>query len=161
MSRLINATLEQKDLPGDYFGIAFSVSHCAIVKVVKDVHETAFSHTTALRFLPSFFMRAMEVCRWHPGMDKWHTDHKLKSFAGGANDASPSISCAVLHPELWREIGFRLELQDILTLGLVSKLYREATSTVLRYPHVPGHRLVAVSKTKPRRTFCCTSWHSC
>ncbi|KAG0703388.1 hypothetical protein DFH29DRAFT_444726 [Suillus ampliporus] len=57
MSRLINVILEQnlKDLPGDCFRIAFSVSHCAIVKVVKDTHMTMFSYTTALQFLPSFY----------------------------------------------------------------------------------------------------------
>ncbi|KAJ8579629.1 hypothetical protein M405DRAFT_706498, partial [Rhizopogon salebrosus TDB-379] len=56
ISHLIDEILEQKpDNPGDYFGVAFSISHCAIVKVVKDTHATTFSHTGALQFLPSFF----------------------------------------------------------------------------------------------------------
>ncbi|KAG0703387.1 hypothetical protein DFH29DRAFT_998535 [Suillus ampliporus] len=161
ISRLIAAILEQKDVPGDYFGIAFSMYHCAIVKVVNDAQTTTFSHTAVLQFLPSFdaespstpgitalarlgyrtdpalFVRAMEACRWRPGMDKW--------LAGEA----PSVNCAVLPPELWLEIAFHLELQDVLTLGLVSKLCRGAASTALRYPHVLGHRLVAVSKENP------------
>jgi hypothetical protein len=55
MSRLIDAILE-KDNPGDYFGVAFSVYHCAILKVVKNAHwhVTTYSHTAALLFLPSF-----------------------------------------------------------------------------------------------------------
>lgn len=55
MSRLIKTILEQRDAPGDYFGVAFSVSQCAIVKVVKDAYTATFSHTAALQFLPSFF----------------------------------------------------------------------------------------------------------
>ncbi|KAG0701203.1 hypothetical protein DFH29DRAFT_852784 [Suillus ampliporus] len=174
ISRLINAILEQQDVPGDYFGVAFSVAHCAIIKVVKHAHTTTFSHTAALQFVPSpyadspstpgitalarlgyrvdpaIFVRATEICRWRRGMksDKWRSDHN-QSFAEGANDAPPSVSCAVLPPELWQEIALYLGLQDILSLGLVSKLCREAASTTLRYPHVCGHRLVAVSKEMP------------
>ncbi|KAG2097787.1 hypothetical protein BD769DRAFT_245743 [Suillus cothurnatus] len=55
VSRLLNEISEQKDSPGHYFGIAFSVFQCAIVKVVKDAHTTTFSHTSALQFLPSFY----------------------------------------------------------------------------------------------------------
>src|SRR5882757_4900900 len=54
ISRLMDAILEQKNSPGDYFGVAFSVYHCAIVKVVKGAHTTTFSHTAVLQFLPSF-----------------------------------------------------------------------------------------------------------
>lgn len=55
ISRLVDAITEQKDHPGNYFGIAFSVYHCAIVKVVKDTRTAKFSHTAALQFLPSFY----------------------------------------------------------------------------------------------------------
>jgi hypothetical protein len=50
---LIDAILEQKNNPGDYFGVAFSVYHCAIVKVVKDACTTTFSHMTTPQFLSS------------------------------------------------------------------------------------------------------------
>ncbi|KAG1737103.1 uncharacterized protein EDB91DRAFT_1337292 [Suillus paluster] len=193
VSRLINAILEQRDVPGDYFGIAFSIAHCAIVKVAKRAHKTTFSHTPTLQFLPSFyadspstpgitalarlgyridpalFVRAMDVYHGPWGLwvsrrrrgivipstmgrgmvsDECRTDHE-KSCAEGANDTPPSIRCAVLPPELWREIALHLDLQDIFTLGLVSKLCRHTASTVLRYPHVCGYRLVAVSKETP------------
>lgn len=54
VSRLIDEISKQKDNPGHYFGIAFSVFHCAVVKVVKDAHTISFSHTSAVQFLPSF-----------------------------------------------------------------------------------------------------------
>jgi hypothetical protein len=52
ISRLIDAILEKDNL-GDYFGVAFSVYHCAIVKVVKDAQTTTYSHTATLQFLPT------------------------------------------------------------------------------------------------------------
>jgi len=55
LSRLIDEILEETDSPGDYFEAAFSILHCAIIKVVKDVYTTTFSHTAALEFLPSFY----------------------------------------------------------------------------------------------------------
>ncbi|KAG2137914.1 hypothetical protein DEU56DRAFT_342827 [Suillus clintonianus] len=167
ISRLITAISEQKDVPGDYFGVAFSIYHCAIVKVVKDANTTTFSHTQTLQFLPSnfaespstpgitalarlahrvdpaLFVRAMEICR-RPGS----TTDKENELAQEGNDA-PNVNCAALPSELWREIALHLDLQDVLTLGLISKLCREAASMVLRYPHVCGHRLVAVSKETP------------
>jgi len=54
-SRLISAILWQKDDDGDYFGVAFSISNCAIVKVAKGAHAMTFSHSDALQFVPSFF----------------------------------------------------------------------------------------------------------
>ncbi|KAG2131438.1 uncharacterized protein EDB93DRAFT_1340277 [Suillus bovinus] len=164
-------TSEQRDAPGDYFGVAFSVSHCAVVKVVKDIHTT-FSHTTALQFLPLFFaespstpgitalarlghridpalfVRVMKVWHGHNGIYVW----RKKFFAQGISDAPPSIGSQTTLPlELWQEIAFYLDLQDVRTLGFVSKLCREVASRVLRYPHVLGHRLVAVSKEIPER----------
>ncbi|KAG2122723.1 hypothetical protein DEU56DRAFT_70473 [Suillus clintonianus] len=167
ISRLITAISEQKDVPGDYFGVAFSIYHCAIVKVVKDANTTTFSHTHALQFLPSnfaespstpgitalarlanridpaLFVRAMKICR-RPGS----TTDKENELTQEGNDA-PNVNCAALPSELWREIALHLDLQDVLTLGLISKLCREAASMVLRYPHVCGRRLVAVSKETP------------
>ncbi|KAG1778970.1 hypothetical protein EV702DRAFT_966959 [Suillus placidus] len=172
VSRLIGSILEQQDAPGDYFGIAFSISHCAIVKVVKDAHTTTFSHTAALQYLPSFFaespstpgitalarlgyridpalfVRAMEIWRGRGRKGTRRVDHK-KSFVQGVNDPPPSVNSAALPPELWQEIAFHLDLQDVLTLGLVSRLCREVASMVLRYPYVLGHRLVAVSEEMP------------
>ncbi|KAG1729435.1 hypothetical protein EDB19DRAFT_1856725 [Suillus lakei] len=170
ISRLITAISEQKDVPGNYFGVAFSIYHCAIVKVVKDAHSTTFSHTAALQFLPSFFaespstpgitalarlghridpalfVRAMEVCCW-PGST---IDKENLLAQEVCNNSLSHASCASLPPELWREIALHLGLQDVLTLGLVSKLCRETASMVLRYPDVCGRRLVAVSQETPK-----------
>lgn len=167
MSRLIKTILEQRDAPGDYFGVAFSVSQCAIVKVVKDAYTTTFSHTTALQFLPSFFSESPSTpgitalarlgYRIDPAlfvrvMNVWcHSFYYPDLFAHTRIDgAPPSVNSAALPAELWQEIALYLDLQDVLILGLVSKLCREAASTVLRYPHVLGHRLVSVSKEMPR-----------
>lgn len=40
--------LEQKGDHGDYFGVAFSTYHAAVVGVVRIMHTTAFSHKSAL-----------------------------------------------------------------------------------------------------------------
>ncbi|KAG2745241.1 hypothetical protein P692DRAFT_2080257 [Suillus brevipes Sb2] len=151
MSRLIKTILEQRDAPGDYFGVAFSVSHCAIVKVVKDAYTATFSHTTALQFLPSFFSESPST----PGITAlarlgYRIDPALFPFAQRINGAPPSVNSAALPVELWQEIALYLDLRDVLVLRLVSKLCRQAASSVLRYPHVLGHRLVAVSKEMPR-----------
>lgn len=168
MSRLIKTILEQQDAPGDYFGVAFSVSHCAIVKVVKDAYTATFSHTTALHFLPSFFSESPSTpgitalarlgYRIDPAlfvsvMKVWRDRRHIyctKPFAQRINGAPPSVNSAALPVDLWQEIALYLDLRDVLVLGLVSKLCREAASLVLRYPHVLGHRLVAVSKEMPR-----------
>lgn len=168
MSRLIKTILEQRDAPGDYFGVAFSVSHCAIVKVVKEAYTATFSHTTALQFLPSFFSESPSTpgitalarlgYRIDPTLfvsvvkvwcDRRHI-YCTKPFAQRINGAPPSVNSAALPVELWQEIALYLNLQGVLVLGLVSKLCRQAASSVLRYPHVLGHRLVAVSKEMPR-----------
>ncbi|OJA08442.1 hypothetical protein AZE42_06547 [Rhizopogon vesiculosus] len=175
LSRLINVILEQKDNAGDYFGVAFSIFHCAIVKVVKDAHSVTFSHTAALDFLPSFyadypstpgiaalarlgyridpelFVRATEIFR-RPGAggNKGHTDDGTP-LAQGADNVSPTIGCPMLPPELWQEVALNLHLPDLLTFGLVSKSCRELASIVLRYPHICGYRLVTVAKEKPER----------
>jgi hypothetical protein len=62
----------------------------------------------------------------------------------GADGAPSGNSCPLLPPELWQDIALHLHLCDLLTFGLVSKVCREATSMILRYPHVCGNRLVTV-----------------
>ncbi|OAX34615.1 hypothetical protein K503DRAFT_430709 [Rhizopogon vinicolor AM-OR11-026] len=170
ISRLINAILEQKNSPGDCFGVAFSVYHCAIVKVVRDAHTTTFSHTAALQFLPSFnayspstpgitalarlgyrvdpalFVSAAKVCAWKIRRN----EHKQsRSPAQGADEVPPHIGCTTLPFEIWEEIALNLHLYDVLAFGCASKLFREVASMVLRYPHVCGYRLVAVPTRKP------------
>ncbi|KAG2346523.1 hypothetical protein BDR05DRAFT_959449 [Suillus weaverae] len=149
-SRLINAIIEQKDDPGHYFGIAFSVFHCAIVKVVKNAHTMTFSHTSALQFLPSFhayspstpgitalarlgyridpalFKRAIQVCPY-----AWYLIEREKSLtqkADGSDNMPLSTVCPPLPLELWREI---------------------APLMVLRCLHLYGYRLVAAPQEKP------------
>jgi hypothetical protein len=170
ISRLVDAITEQKDHPGNYFGIAFSVYHCAIVKVVKDTRTAKFSHTAALQFLPSFyadspstpgitalarlgyrvdpavFVRATKVCRW---LEYTMTTRRTRGgqlLAQEAEDVPSNRSCPALPSELWREIVFHLHFRDLLHFGFVSKLFRELASMVLRYPHVSDYRLVAVAE---------------
>ncbi|KAG2143669.1 hypothetical protein DEU56DRAFT_791867, partial [Suillus clintonianus] len=71
------------------------------------------------RIDPALFVRAMEVCRW----------------PGSTMDKENSL-------ELWQEIALHLDLTDVLALGMVSELCRQAPSMVLHYPHVSAHRLV-------------------
>ncbi|KAG2346517.1 hypothetical protein BDR05DRAFT_862925, partial [Suillus weaverae] len=164
VSRLINAIIEQKDDPGHYFGIVFSVFHCAIVKVVKNAHTVTFSHTSAIQFLPSFhayspstpgitalarlgyridpalFKRAMQVCPYAryllSGREK-----SLAQKADGSDDLPLSTICPTLPLELWREIARYLNPFELLVLGMVSRLCRGAVLMVLRYPHLCGYRL--------------------
>ena len=169
ISRLINAISKQKNTPGDYFGVAFSVHHCAVVKLVKGEHATTFSHTDTLQFLPSFFgdspstpgivalarlayridpalfIRTLRSCnRQKQTLRLWSAYNKA-SLAPEANETTPSPA---LPAELWREIALHLHIDDILTLGLVSRLCRGAASGILHYPHVCGFRLVAVPKER-------------
>ncbi|OAX35934.1 hypothetical protein K503DRAFT_867925 [Rhizopogon vinicolor AM-OR11-026] len=175
ISRLIDEILEQKDNPGEYFGIAFSIFHCAIVKVVKDTDATTFSHMGVLQFLPSFFAdspstpgitalarlgyridsalfaRAMQVfCVTNPKTKGRHTEAK-EPLTEDAKDALPKTSSSVLPPELWREIAFHLRLHDLFAFGLASKLCRGIASILLRYPHIYGYRLVGFPKEQPKR----------
>ncbi|KAG2150971.1 hypothetical protein DEU56DRAFT_850787 [Suillus clintonianus] len=177
VSRLINAILEQKDNPGYYFGIAFSVNHCAIIKVVKDTHTITFSHTNALQFLPSFyarspstpgitalarlgyridpalFERVMEICNYKLRMPvRIQTEQSLAQGAADDDDhdVSPNTICPPLPLELWQEIARYLPHFDLITLGLVSNLCREAALMLLRYPYLCGYRLVSPPKKIPK-----------
>ncbi|KAG1889246.1 hypothetical protein F4604DRAFT_1950204 [Suillus subluteus] len=150
VSRLINAIVEQKDNPGHYFGIAFSVFHCAIVKVVKDARTTTFNHTSALQFLPSFFAHSPST----PGITAlarlgYRIDPALFKRAVEVCHYARTI-CPTLPLELWREIARYLRPFELIALGLVSRLCREAALMVLRYPHLCGYRLVAAPQEKPK-----------
>ena len=50
---------------GTFYGIAFSIFHCAIVRFDIDEQGTSFAHTPALQFLPSFY--AKKICT--PGIE--------------------------------------------------------------------------------------------
>ena len=50
---------------GTFYGIAFSIFHCAIVRLDIDEQGTSFAHTPALQFLPSFY--AKKICT--PGIE--------------------------------------------------------------------------------------------
>jgi hypothetical protein len=78
------------------------------------------------------------------------TGHEKSLTQGTDHDNAPNISCAMLPLEIWQEIAAHLYLHYLLAFGLVSKLCCGATSLVLRYPHVCGHRLVAVLQWKPK-----------
>ncbi|KAG1889393.1 hypothetical protein F4604DRAFT_1950313 [Suillus subluteus] len=174
VSRLINEIMEQKDNSGGYFGIAFSVYHCALVKVVKDAHTMTFSHTNALQFLPSFyadspstpgitalarlgfridpalFERVMKICRRNAFLEMRNkTGGLLAHGANGSDDMSPNIICPALPLELWKEIALHLHCFELIPFGLVSKLFRKVASTILHYPHLGGYRLVAAPRRKP------------
>ncbi|OAX35933.1 hypothetical protein K503DRAFT_772995 [Rhizopogon vinicolor AM-OR11-026] len=170
ISRLIDEILEQKGNPGDYFGVAFSISHCAIVKVVRDTHATTFSHTGTLQFLPSSFAESPSTPgiialarlsyrvdptlfeqiyrRMKPIVNTRQSEKRrgyadtTKSLTDDAEDTPPQTSSSVLPPELWREICFNLHLHDLIAFGLVSKLC--VASIVLRYPQICSYRLVGV-----------------
>jgi len=176
MSRLINAILEQKDNPGDYFGVAFSIHQCAVIKVVKGEEAMTFSHTGALQFLPSYYgdspctpgiaalARLADRVDPIPSVHASKTDHRERvivyykgstggkgSIAQGADNTPPrNFSCPVLPPELWQIIALHLHVRDLIILGLVSRRCREVASMLLRYPHVCGYRLVGVPEEKPQ-----------
>ncbi|KAG2121972.1 hypothetical protein DEU56DRAFT_864707 [Suillus clintonianus] len=168
VSRLINTISEQKDNPGSYFGIAFSVYHCVVVKVVKDAHTMSFSHTDALQFTPSFYAETPSTPgitalarlghRIEPALFKrilevskhlWHLSIEKTLPAQGA-DSSHDVPHNIIYPplplELWLEIARYLPRFDLITFGLVSKICREAALVLLRYPHIYGYRLVAIPK---------------
>ncbi|KAG1898282.1 uncharacterized protein F5891DRAFT_1190949 [Suillus fuscotomentosus] len=171
VSRLINVILEQTNHSGHYFGIAFSVFHCAVVKVVKNAHTMSFSHTSALQFLPSFyadspstpgitalarlgyridpalFRRALEACHY---VRYIHLKESLVQRADRSDDMPPTTICPTLPLELWREIACYLTHPfHLIVLGLVSRLCRQAVSMVLRCTHLCGYRLVSAPQERP------------
>jgi len=176
MSRLINAILEQKDDPGDYFGVAFSIHHCAIIKVVKGEEAMTFSYTDALQFLPSYYgdspctpgiaalARLADRVDPTPSVRASNISHQRRAtmyykrrndrkglIAQGADNTPPhNFSCPALPPELWQNIALHLHVRDLITFGLVSRGCREVAWMFLRYPHVCGYRLVGVPEEKPR-----------
>jgi hypothetical protein len=171
-SRLIDEILERTET-GDYFGVAFSIFRCAIIKVVVNEHTTTFSHTAAFEFVPTFhadspstpgitalarlgyridpelFERATYIYQRYGTVKSKERTEDEKLLAQGTNDA-PSNVHAVLPPELWREVALHLRLPDLLNFGRVSQLFRKVASMILRYPHICGFRLVAVTE-KPER----------
>lgn len=174
VSRLIDEISKRKDSPGHYVGIAFSVFHCAIVKVVKDAHAITFSHTSALQFLPSFhahspstpgitalarlghrvdpalFERMMDIYI-HTGYRQRRMSKSFAHRADSSDDAPFSATCPgpTLPLELWREIACYLSPYSLIPLGLVSRLCREAALTVLRCPHLYNYRLVSAPQERP------------
>ena len=175
ISRLIDEILEQKDNPGDYYGVAFSVYHCAIVKVVKDAHKTMFSHTVSLQFLPSLyaespstpgivalaslgyrvdpalFERTVDICGWLGSRFTAGRTRSKQLLTQGDDDPPPAnaLRRAALPCELWREVALHLRFYDLMHFGFVSKLFREVASMVFRYPHVSGYRLLATPAETP------------
>ncbi|KAG2357538.1 hypothetical protein BDR07DRAFT_1297459 [Suillus spraguei] len=166
VSCLIDEISKRKDNPGHYFGIAFSVFHCAVVKVVKDAHTMIFSHMSPLQFLPSFhahspstpgitalarlghhidpalLKHAMDIC--HHSRRMYLSMEKSLAHRAGSSDDVPFICPGPTLPlELWREIACYLPLYVLISLGLVSRLCREAALTVLCCPHLYDYRLVS------------------
>ncbi|KAG1745726.1 hypothetical protein EDB19DRAFT_1958156 [Suillus lakei] len=135
----------KKDNPGHYFGIAFAVYHCAIVKVVKDAHTITFSHTNALQFIPSFyahspstpgitalarlgyridpalFGRAMMACRYKLPTSI-QTKESLAQDTDGSDDVPPKITGPTVPLELWREMALHIQAYNLITLGLFPNL---------------------------------------
>ncbi|KAG1898307.1 uncharacterized protein F5891DRAFT_481421 [Suillus fuscotomentosus] len=171
VSRLINVILEQTNHSGHYFGIAFSVFHCAVVKVVKNAHTMSFSHTSALQFLPSFyadspstpgitglarlgyridpalFRRALEACHY---VRYIYLKESPVQRADRSDDMPPTTICPTLPLELWREIACYLTHPfHLIVLGLVSRLCRQAVLMVLRCTHLCGYRLVSAPQERP------------
>ncbi|KAG2064507.1 hypothetical protein BDR04DRAFT_1109972 [Suillus decipiens] len=172
VSRLIDEISKRKDSHGCYFGIAFSVFHCAVVKVVKDAHTTTFSHTSALQFLPSFHAHSPSTPgitalarlghRVDPAllkriMDIYHhsrhmyldTEKSLAHRTDSSDDVPFVCPGSALPLELWREIACYLPPYALISLGLVSRLCREAALTVLCCPHLYDYRLVSAPRERP------------
>ncbi|KAG0702691.1 hypothetical protein DFH29DRAFT_999085 [Suillus ampliporus] len=105
-----------------------------------------FSHTDALQLLPSFYADSPST----PGITALaHLGYRIDPTLFGTDDAPSNINCPFLPLELWQQIALYLHPSDLVTLGLVSKLCREAASMVLCYPFICGYCLVAVPKEKP------------
>ncbi|KAG2064506.1 hypothetical protein BDR04DRAFT_1162468 [Suillus decipiens] len=161
VSRLIDEISKQKDNPGHYFGIAFSVFHCAVVKVVKDAHTISFSHTSAVQFLPSFCAYSPStpgitaLARLGHRIDPALFQRAIESLLAQGADSNDDVPFSAICPsptlplELWREIAHYLSPYQLISLGFVSRLCREAALMVLRCPHLYDFRLVAASREKP------------
>ena len=144
---------------GTFYGIVFSIFHCAIVRLDKDERGTSIAHTPALRFLPSFYAR--EICT--PGiealsrlgcqasgvefLDAIAEAHDLPRLTHGS---SKSVASRV-PVEVWRNIGnlFTSPI-DLVNLAYISPQSLSAAADLARYPWVLEYRLVdAVGSISP------------
>ena len=165
------------DKVGTIYGVAFSIFHCAIVRVDKGPQGTSFTHTPALQFLPSFYARKMST----PGIealsrlgcqsngvefldflfDKEHgRRNRHHSFTTDSEFCVIPGSVAEKVPvEVWRRIGdFLTSSSDLINLAFVSPQALSAAADLARYPWVEARyyptwidefRLVDVVATAP------------
>ena len=157
--RHINTT--QDGEVGTVYGIAFSIFHCAIVRVDKDVEGTSYAHTPAFQFLPSFYARKIST----PGIEAMS---RLGCQASGVEfltaisdaynlpritheDLSAASSITAKVPvEVWTRIGdFFTSPADLVNLASISPQALSAAADLVRCPWVPEFRLVDVVGSAP------------
>jgi hypothetical protein len=140
----------------------FTTAQCTIVKVVKNARTTMFSHMIPLPFLPSFYADSLSTPgitalarlghRVNPALFiriaeiQVAEQERTRECADQQNLFPQAVGGAPPNNQLplalWQEVALQLRLPNFFVFGLISSLCREAALTVLRYPHVCGHRLV-------------------
>ncbi|KAJ2916453.1 hypothetical protein MD484_g4008, partial [Candolleomyces efflorescens] len=124
------------------FAIFFSFTHLSIAQI--NVHRDGSvdtRHTPALPFLPSFFATTSST----PGISALvalsmalDNSHILPSQSNSTVIAGPPLPV-----EIWHRIAsYVSSCSDLKTLAVLSPQSRSAAQSVLRYPHIAGHRLL-------------------
>jgi hypothetical protein len=146
---------------GTIYGVAFSIFHCAIVRVDKDELGISFAHTPALQFLPSFYARTM----YTPGiealsrlgcqtsgvefLDAISDANHLPRFTRQELSITGSVAAKV-SVEVWARIGgFITSIADLVALASISPQAMSAAANLVRYPWVKEFRLVDVVSSGP------------
>ncbi|KAF8465796.1 hypothetical protein DFH94DRAFT_352945 [Russula ochroleuca] len=148
------------DKVGTVYGIAYSIFHCAVVRLDKDELGASFAHTPALQFLPSFYARKIST----PGieaMSRLGCQTSGVEFLAAISEAYgdyynlPRIThkeslaarsvIAKVPVEVWMNVGhFISSLIDLVRLASISPQAMSAAADLARYPMVMDFRLVDV-----------------
>jgi hypothetical protein len=156
IGELVHHINTSQDRVGTIYGIAFSIFHCAIVRVDKDGQGTSFSHTPALQFLPSFYARKIST----PGIEALSRlgcqvsgEELLSAIAEAYNlphithrESLDIRTVAERVPvEVWANIGdFLTSPKDLVSLASISRQAMSAAADLARYPWVLEYRLVDI-----------------
>jgi hypothetical protein len=152
---LVHHINTSQDKVGTIYGIAFSIFHCAIVRLDEVGQQgTSFSHTPALQFLPSFYARKIST----PGIEALSRLGCLSSAAGGVELLTaiskayyrrppmmqkeslvtvPRPVVAKVSAEVWMNVGHFIPSPiDLVSLAAISPEAMLAAAKLARYPWV-------------------------
>ncbi|EGO02813.1 hypothetical protein SERLA73DRAFT_158575 [Serpula lacrymans var. lacrymans S7.3] len=177
--RLVDEVMKCPNKDAVVFGVAFSIYHCVIVRINR-LAGGSFTHTPALQFLLSFFatspstegitalvrlahrpdpdimQRYLRACPFlnldeTSPQDIRKDDNSLPVPLSSQNDCINTTQVGYLPTEIWQKIALLMDVDDLVSLGHVSRSCRGASLAVMHLPHVRQCRL---EKVIAQRVYC-------